>query len=93
MLLSNLQNNLLTQAKTQTEARNDTEGDKTLIATYQSEQKPDSAWLYLQQIPEYWFCPKTACPQRQTEFAHLINWLPENVLLNQKHGYQYIGKD
>lgn len=38
------------------------------------------------------FCPKTACPQRQTEFAHLIEWIPENVLLNQKHGYQYNGK-
>ncbi|OWY18191.1 cation transporter [Sphingobacteriales bacterium UPWRP_1] len=38
------------------------------------------------------FCPKTACLHRQAEFSHLIEWLPENVLLNQKHGYQYRNK-
>lgn len=35
------------------------------------------------------FCPKQNCPQRGQNFEKTIEWLPENVLLNQKHGYQY----
>ncbi|PSJ74810.1 hypothetical protein C7N43_22040 [Sphingobacteriales bacterium UPWRP_1] len=52
LLVCYLQNNLLTQAKTQTEARNDTEGDKTLIATYTDERELEKADSLLQTLPQ-----------------------------------------
>lgn len=46
-----LQNNLLTDAKTETEARNDNEGLKILIATYTDERNLDLADSLLQTLP------------------------------------------
>gem|GEM_PF-1328551 len=40
------------EAKQDLRTQNTTESAKLLTATYESEQKPDSAWLYLQQIPD-----------------------------------------
>ncbi len=37
-------------------------------------------------------CLKDKCEVRQHQFEREIEWLPENVLLNQKHGYQYEGR-
>ena len=50
--ISYLQNNLLTEAKTETEARNDTEGDKTLTATYTDERELEKADSLLQTLPQ-----------------------------------------
>jgi len=46
-----LQNHLLTEAKEETEARNDSEGDKILIATYTDERELEKADSLLQTLP------------------------------------------
>ncbi|OWY20436.1 T9SS C-terminal target domain-containing protein [Sphingobacteriales bacterium UPWRP_1] len=50
--ISYLQSNLLAEAKTETEARNDTEGDKTLVATYTDERNLAKADSLLQTLPQ-----------------------------------------
>ncbi|OWY26025.1 hypothetical protein BVG80_00700 [Sphingobacteriales bacterium TSM_CSM] len=51
MLLCYLQNDMLAETKADLRTRNTTESDKLLAATYYTEYKADSAWLYLNKIP------------------------------------------